>query len=321
MNMKFPFFPTEASQVARQVDHLYLAMICLSALTIIAVFGPMIYFLFKYRRGNKADRRPVRFAENTIEITWTVIPTIVFIGLFAWGADVYWTIERPPSEAMEIDVVGKQWMWKIQHPEGNREINELHVPLGRNIKLVLASQDVIHSFFLPEFRIKQDVVPGRYRELWFKADKLGTFHLFCSEYCGTHHSQMHGSVIVMTPDDYQKWLTQGAPGPTMAQEGENLFREFGCSGCHVNSTAVRAPPLEGVFGHPVPLQTGQIVIADEGYIRDSILLPAKDIVAGYTNDMPSFQGHVSEEDLLKLIAYIRSIGNATPQQPSTAGSK
>jgi len=312
--MNFPFYPAAASKVAQDADHLYWAMLCLSAAMMIVVFGPMIYFLFKYRRGRKADRTPVKLPETKIEIIWTIIPLVVFTGLFAWGANVYWTIERPPPDAMNIYVVGKQWMWKIQHPEGNREINELHVPVGRNIRLTIASQDVIHSFFLPEFRIKQDAVPGRYSTLWFNARKLGTFHLFCSEYCGTHHSAMIGWVVVMTPDGYQRWLTQGAPGPTMAQAGERLFREYGCSGCHVNSTTVRAPPLAGVFGRPVPLASGQIVTADEAYLRDSILLPAKDVVAGYTNDMPSFQGHLSEDDLMKIIAYLKSISNTTPQR-------
>jgi cytochrome c oxidase subunit 2 len=312
--MNFPLFPPEASKVARDTDYLYFALIALSVLTMLVVFLPMIVFLFKYRRGKKADRRPVQLPERAIEVTWTVIPTIIFTGLFAWGANVYWTIERPPADAMEISVVGKQWMWKIQHPEGNREIDELHVPLGRNIKLTLASQDVIHSFFLPAFRIKQDVVPGRYSTLWFKADKPGTFHLFCSEYCGTHHSAMVGSVIVMQPDAYQRWLMQGAPGPTMAQEGEKLFREYGCSGCHIGSTIIHAPPLNGIYGRPVPLQTGQFVVADDSYIRDSILLPAKDIVAGYTNDMPSFQGRLSEDDLLELVAYIKSISDTTPEK-------
>jgi cytochrome c oxidase subunit 2 len=312
--MNFPLFPPEASNVARQTDHLYIALIILSAVTLAVVFVPMIFFLLKYRRGHKADRTPVRLPETVIEITWTIIPAVIFTGFFAWGAKVYFTIERPPRDAMEINVVGKQWMWKIEHPEGNREIDELHVPLGRNIKLTLASEDVIHSFFLPAFRVKQDVVPGRYSTLWFKANKLGTFHLFCSEYCGTHHSAMVGSIFVMTPEDYQQWLARGAPGPTLAQDGAQLFRSYGCSGCHLQSTIVRAPPLEGLYGRPVPLQSGQIVTADEAYIRDSILLPAKDIVAGYTNDMPSFQGHLSEDNLLKIIAYIKSISDTTPEK-------
>jgi cytochrome c oxidase subunit 2 len=319
--MNFPLFPPEASEGARQTDYLYWALIALSTAAMVIVFGPIIYFLFKYRRGKKADRCPVHLPETAIELTWTVIPTLIFTGLFAWGANVYWTIERPPADAMEIDVVGKQWMWKMEHPEGNREIDELHVPVGRNIKLTLASQDVIHSFFIPAFRIKQDVVPGRYSTLWFKANKLGSFHLFCSEYCGTHHSAMIGSVIVMTPNDYQKWLMRGAPGPTLAAEGEKLFREYGCSGCHINSTIIHAPPLQGLFGRTVPLQTGQFVTADDAYIRDSILLPAKDIVAGYTNGMPSYQGHLSEDDLLKIIAYIKKVSDTTPEKESVENLK
>ncbi|HET7624078.1 MAG TPA: cytochrome c oxidase subunit II [Verrucomicrobiae bacterium] len=312
--MTFPLYPPEASRVAQQTDYLYWGLLCISAAVLLVVFVPMTYFLMKYRRGRKADRTPLELPEIKMEITWTIIPIVVFTGLFAWGANVYWTIKRPPPDAMEINVVGKQWMWKIEHPEGNREIDELHVPLGRDIKLTITSQDVIHSFFLPAFRIKQDAVPGRYSTLWFKADRLGTFHLFCSEYCGTHHSAMTGRVIVMTPAAYQDWLTRGAPGPTLAQQGAQLFRQFGCSGCHVNSTTVHAPPLEGVFGKPVPLQTGRIVTADAAYIRDSILRPSKDIAAGYTNDMPSFQGHLSEDQLLRLIAYIKSLGSAAPNE-------
>jgi cytochrome c oxidase subunit 2 len=243
-----------------------------------------------------------------IEITWTLIPTFIFLGLFVWGAEAYWTIQRPPNGAMEINVVGKQWMWKVQHPEGNREINELHVPLGRVVKITLASQDVIHSFFLPAFRIKQDVVPGRYTTLWFKANKSGVFHLFCSEFCGTHHSAMTGRVVVLQPAEYQEWLMRGQPADTLARSGEKLFRELGCSGCHENSTIVKAPSLHGIFGKPVPLQTGTFTLADEGYIRDSILLPAKDISAGYANLMPSYQGRVSEDEVLELVAYIRSLG-------------
>ena len=214
---------------------------------------------------------------------------------------------------MEINVIGKQWMWKVQHPEGNREINELHVPVGRNVKLTLASQDVIHSFFLPSFRTKMDVVPGRYTTEWFQATKIGSYHLFCAEYCGTKHSGMVGRVVVMDPADYEDWLTKGQPGPTLVQEGERLFRELGCSGCHLGSSIVRAPPLEGLYGKPVPLQSGVIVIADEGYIRDSILLPNNQVTAGYEPVMPTYQGHVTEEEILELIAYIKSLGSATPE--------
>jgi cytochrome c oxidase subunit 2 len=319
--MNFPLFPPEASEVARKSDHLLWALLIFSTVAMAIVFGPMVYFLFKYRRGKKANRRPVHLPETMIEVTWTLIPTLIFTGLFAWGAEVYWTIERPPPDAMEIDVIGKQWMWKMEHPEGNREINELHVPLGRNIKLTLASQDVIHSFFLPAFRIKQDAVPGRYSTMWFKADRLGSYHLFCSEYCGTHHSAMVGSLIVMAPEAYEKWLMRGAPGMTLAKDGERLFRAYGCSGCHVGSTIIHAPPLEKLYGRSVPLQNGQFVIADDTYIRDSILLPAKDIAAGYTNAMPSYQGHLSEDDLMKIIAYIKSISDTTPQKEAAEESK
>lgn len=315
--MNFPLLPRAASATATQVDHLGWGLLCLCSLVTLIIFIIMTVFIFKYRRGKPANRTPAHLPTFKIEATWTLVSFVLFLGLFVWGANVYWNIQNPPADAMPINVVGKQWMWKLQHPEGNREIDELHVPVGRNVVLTLASQDVIHSFYLPEFRIKQDVVPGWYRKIWFKATKVGTYHLFCSEFCGTHHSGMIGHVVVMEPDEYQRWLIQGQPGVTLAQQGETLFRELGCSGCHENSTIVRAPPLQGLYGKPVPLQGGQIVTADEGYLRDSILLPAKDIAAGYTNDMPSFQGRVNEEQLLELIAYIRSIGNEPAQTPVT----
>jgi cytochrome c oxidase subunit 2 len=305
--MKFPVFPESASRVAEQTDYLYWALTLLSGFMLLLVFIPILFFLFKYRRGKRADRRPIDLPTLKLEVTWTVIPTLLMMGLFAWGATHYFIIERPPPGAMEINVVGKQWMWKIQHPEGNREINELHLPSGRVVKLTLASQDVIHSFFLPEFRIKQDVVPGRYTTEWLKARRPGTYHLFCSEFCGTQHSGMIGKVIVMEPGDYAEWLTVGQPGSTLAQSGEKLYRDLGCSGCHTGQSVVRAPPLEGIFGKPVPLQGGDVVVADEAYIRDSILFPARQITAGYTNLMPSFQGRVSEEELLELVSYIKSL--------------
>jgi cytochrome c oxidase subunit II len=310
--MKLPIFPVQASKVAEQTDNLYWGLICASAAVCLVVFVPMIYFLFKYRNGKEVDRTPRHLPEYKIEITWTIVPLLIFMCFYTWGAKQYFLIERPPPDAMEIAVVGKQWMWKVQHPEGNREIDELHVPVGRMVKLTMTSQDVIHSFYLPAFRVKQDVVPGRYTREWFKADKIGTYHLFCSEYCGTSHSHMVGRVVVMSPADYQNWLTRGQPGSTLVQSGERLFRELGCSGCHVGKSVVRAPPLEGVFGKPVPLSNGEVVQADEAYLRDSILFPAKQIVGGYTNDMPSFTGKVSEEELLQLIAYLKSLGTQSP---------
>jgi cytochrome c oxidase subunit 2 len=213
-----------------------------------------------------------------------------------------------PDDAAEVYVLGRQWMWELRHPGGKREINELHVPVGRPVRLTMTSQDVIHSFFIPAFRIKQDVVPGRYTSLWFQATKPGRYHLFCAEYCGTDHSGMVGSVVAMDPADFQQWLEEGTAEESMSVAGERLFRQLGCSGCHAPNATVRAPLLEGVFGHPVPLDGGSFVQADERYIRDSILLPATQVVAGYKPVMPTFQGHISEEDLLKIVAYIKAIG-------------
>jgi cytochrome c oxidase subunit 2 len=248
----------------------------------------------------------------TIEVTWITIPLLLMMALFGWAADLYFREQRVPPGAMEINAIGKQWMWKVQHPEGNREINQLHVPMGRTIRVTLASQDVIHSFFLPAFRIKRDVIPGYYTTEWFRPTRVGTYHLFCAEYCGTQHSGMIGRVVVMTPEDYEQWLASGRPDTTLAQSGEKRFRELGCSGCHMGSSIVRAPPLEGLYGKPVPLQDGKIVTADEAYIRDSILLPNSQITVGYQPVMPTYQGRVTEEELLELIAYVKSLGRKEP---------
>jgi len=306
--MKLPLFPPQASTTAASVDHLFWALTLLSAALMLIIFGPMIYFLFKYRRGKTADRSLVTAPTMKIEITWTVIPLLIVIGIFVWASDIYYSMAHVPQRAVEIHVIGKQWMWKVQHPEGNREINELHVPVGQDIKLVMASEDVIHSFFLPAFRIKQDVLPGRYRSEWFHATRPGTYHLFCAEYCGTSHSRMVGNLVVMTPAEFANWLSIGKPANTLAQEGERLFRELGCSGCHMGSQQIRAPRLEGLYGKPVALQGGQIVRADEKYIRDSILLPNLQVTAGYEPLMPTFTGHITEEELLQLIAYIKTLG-------------
>jgi len=312
--MKFPLFPAQASTVAEQVDHLYFFLMGLSLFFLALIFLPMIYFLFKYRAGKNADRSPIHISTMKIEVTWTVIPLLLTMGIFAWGASVYYHIERVPPADLEVNVVGKQWMWKIQHAEGNREINELHVPVGKIVKVTLASQDVIHSFFLPAFRVKQDAVPGRYTTEWFKATQTGSFPLFCSEFCGTDHSRMIGRVVVMPPAEYQQWQAAGQPGDTLVQSGEKLFRELGCSGCHMGNSQIRAPRLEGLFGKPVPLENGQVVLADEKYIRDSILLPQSQVAAGYAPVMPTFQGHVTEEELLQLIAYIKSLGPNRPEE-------
>ncbi|HEY0456339.1 MAG TPA: cytochrome c oxidase subunit II [Verrucomicrobiae bacterium] len=305
--MKFPIFPTAASTTATHVDTLFWFLCAMSVFFILLIFIPMFFFLFKYRRGKPANRAPLRISTLKIEMTWTLIPLGLLIVIFVWSSSIYYSMAHVPPAAMEINVVGKQWMWKIQHAEGNREINELHVPVGQTIKLNLASQDVIHSFYLPEFRIKQDVVPGRYRAEWFTATKVGTFRIFCAEYCGTVHSGMIGKVIVMPPDKYQRWLSAEQPPESLVKSGERLFRELGCSGCHMGNSQVRAPRLEGLYGRPVPLSNGQFVRGDEAYIRDSILLPQSQIAAGYEPLMPTFAGRVSEEEIMELIAYIKSL--------------
>jgi cytochrome c oxidase subunit 2 len=310
--MSFPIFPREASVSAAQVDHLYLSLVAMSMIVLFVIFVPMVFFLFRYRRGHRANRSPLRVSTWKIEITWTLIPLILTMGLFAWGARVYFDVEVPPQGTLEINVVGKQWMWKIQHQEGNREINELHIPVGRPVKITLASEDVIHSFFIPAFRIKQDVVPGRFTTEWFTPTQTGDFHIFCSQYCGASHSQMTGTVHVMVPAAYQAWLVNGAVNGTLAQSGEKLFRTLGCSGCHEGNSVVRAPRLEGLYDRLVPLENGQVVPADDRYIRDCILLPESQRVAGYPPLMPSFRGRISEEDLFQLIAYIKSLANRQP---------
>jgi len=310
--MAFHLIPPSASANAGAVDAIFWALTGLSAFIMVLVFVPLVYFAVKYRRGSKVDRTPSTIPTWKFEVTWTVIPLFIGMGIFAWAADVFFHIETPPADALEVNVVGKQWMWKLQHEEGNREINELHVPLGRAVKLTMTSQDVIHDFFVPAFRVKQDVVPGRYTTEWFTPTKVGRYHIFCAQFCGTSHAAMVGWVDVIKPGDYQKWLVATGQGVTMAAAGGKLFNQVGCSGCHEAASKIRAPRLEGLYGSPVPLDGGQVVAADDKYIRDSILLPASQITAGYENLMPSFEGRLSEEDVMELIAYIKSLADKQP---------
>jgi cytochrome c oxidase subunit 2 len=260
-----------------------------------------------------------------VELTWIVIPTILALGVYVWASRLYFDMLRVPADpnALEISVVAKQWMWKFQHPEGQREVNTLHVPVGRRVKLQMISQDVIHSFYVPAFRVKQDVLPGRYTAAWFEATKPGQYHLFCAEYCGTQHSGMTGTVFVMEPANFERWLADAAArarapaqgpsaGPqTMAGAGEQLFQRFGCISCHRPDGSGRCPSLVGVFGTQVQLESGQTVTADATYVRESILRPTAKVVAGYEPVMPSFEGQVTEEQIMQLIAYIRSLGSET----------
>lgn len=306
-------FPPQASNLAPKVDHIYFALLLLSGTVAFLIFAVAIFFCVRYRRGAKVDRTPPKGGPTLIEITWTVIPFFIFLGLFFWAAEVFFGMSRPPENAAEIYIVGKQWMWKVQHPDGRREINELHIPVGQPVKLIMTSQDVIHDFFIPGFRAKQDVVPGRYTTEWFTPVKPGQYHLFCAQYCGTDHSRMIGTIYVMEPAEHAKWLA-GEPGSdSLVAAGERAFRERGCSGCHAPNAAIRAPSLEGIYGRKVPLADSTLVMADEQYLRDSILLPNKQISAGYQPTMPTFQGQISDEQLNAIVAYLKSLGDRTPE--------
>ncbi|MGZ3471052.1 MAG: cytochrome c oxidase subunit II [Isosphaeraceae bacterium] len=306
-----PLFPESASTMAGRVDALYFFLLAISVFFSLLIAGLIVFYAVKYRR-----RTPNAVGENLhgammLEVAWTVIPFLLTMVIFVWSAGIYFAMSRPPDETLNIYVVGKQWMWKFQHLDGQREINELHVPVGRAVKLIMTSEDVIHDVFVPAFRVKADVLPGRYTNLWFQPTKPGRYHLFCAEYCGTNHSAMGGWVYVMEPVEFQQWLSQAGTGASMAEQGERLFVQYHCAGCHRGSQTVHAPRLEGVYGRPVPVQQGKEVrftLADYRYIRDSILRPKSEVVAGYEPVMPSFEGQITESDLLKLIAYIKSIG-------------
>jgi cytochrome c oxidase subunit 2 len=312
MQATVPFAPEQASSFAAQVDGLYLFLWSLTIAFGVLLTLLILYFAIKYRRREEAEiPRPVR-ASHRLEAIWVAVPFILAMGIFVWGADLYYRMYRPPDEAIDIYVVGKQWMWKFQHIDGQREINELHVPVGRKVKLTMTTEDVIHSLFVPAFRVKMDVVPGKYSTMWFEPTKPGRYHLFCTEYCGTSHSGMIGWVTVMEPPEYQAWLSGGAGEESLAVAGKRLFEQLACNSCHRSDGTGRGPALEGVFGTVVQFADGQRATADEAYIRESILNPRGRIAAGYQPIMPAFQGQVSEEQLLELIAYIRSIGGSQP---------
>jgi cytochrome c oxidase subunit II len=301
-------FPAQASNLAPRVDYIYFALLALCGAVAFLVFLVALVFCIRYRRGSKADRTPPKSGPLRLEITWTVLPFFIFLGLFFWAADVFFGMSRPPADATEIYIVGKQWMWKIQHPDGRREINELHIPVGRPVKLVMTSEDVIHDFFIPGFRTKQDVVPGRYTSEWFTPTKPGKYHIFCSQYCGTDHSKMAGWVYVMEPAEHAAWLQAQAAPDSLIAAGERAFHMRGCSGCHAPASVIHAPLLDGIYGKPVPLIDHTMVMADEQYLRDSILLPNKQIAAGYEPVMPTFQGQISAEELNAIVAYLKSLG-------------
>jgi cytochrome c oxidase subunit 2 len=304
-----PFWRPGVSSNSGDIDLLFTGLVAISSAVTLLLLILLLTFAIRYRAGSSADRNHQIKKTWGWEISWTVATLVGFVGLFVWGASLYLEVYGGPRDALPIYIVAKQWMWKVQHPGGQREINELHVPVARSVQLIMASQDVIHSFFVPAFRVKHDVVPGRYQNLWFKAEKTGVFQLLCAEFCGTDHSRMTGRIIVMELADYESWLSRQDVSGTLASEGADLFRQLGCSGCHIGQGTVRAPPLEGLYGKPVPLQDGTIVIADDRYIRDSILLPNSQVTAGYAPQMPSFAGRVNEDELIRLVAYIKSLAN------------
>ena len=304
-------WPEAASLGAHEVDHLYIFLLVITACVAAGIYLSILVFAVRFRRARRPGIPAAIHGSLALEISWSVIPFLISMVIFAWATRIYFDEYTPPANAMEIYVVGKQWMWKVQHPEGQREINELHVPMGRPIKITLTTQDVIHSFYLPAFRIKHDAVPGHYSNMTFTPDKVGKYRIFCAEYCGTSHSGMIGWVYVMDPADYEAWLSGSNAFGSMAQVGEALFSQYGCASCHRQDTGGRCPPLIGVFGTRVPLEDGATVLADEQYIRESILRPRAKIVAGYQPIMPTFQGQLEEDDLLSLIAYIKSIGART----------
>jgi cytochrome c oxidase subunit 2 len=314
----FRLFPEQASTLAPRVDALYFFLLGVAAFFTVLIAALIVYFSIKYRRGNtKVDRAPSQERGHAfgLEITWMVVPLVISMTIFAWGAALYFSEYRPPAGALEVRVVGKQWMWKFQHPDGRREINALHVPLGQPVKLMMISEDVIHSMYVPAFRIKRDVLPGRYSSCWFEATRSGEFHLFCAEYCGTNHSRMIGRVVVVEPADYQTWLGGGKSTVPPAKAGKRLFEDLLCVTCHVPLGATgRCPPLENLYGHQVRLANGQSVTADDDYLRESILRPGAKLVVGYPTLMPSFDGQVDEEQLIQLIAYIKSLANPAPAE-------
>ena len=307
-----PLFPDRASSLAGRVDALYFFLVGLTIFFSLLIAGLIVYYAVKYHRRHPDAVGARVHGGMVLEITWSVIPLIIVIVIFVWSASVFFAMTRPPDDTINIYVVGKQWMWKFQHLDGQREINELHVPVGRPVKLIMTSEDVIHDLFVPAFRTKADVIPGRYTNIWFQPTKPGRYHLFCAEYCGTRHSGMIGSVVVMSPTDYQAWLSGGAPEGSLASTGGKLFQDLACNTCHRPDAQGRGPVLEGLFGKSVQLQGGGTITVDEAYIRESILTPAAKVTAGFQPIMPAFQGLVSEEQLLALVEYVKSL-QALPQ--------
>jgi cytochrome c oxidase subunit II len=304
----FALFPPEASKIAPQMDALFFFMVLVSLIGLTVVVLLIISFSILYSK----KRHPVAVqieGSTLLEATWTIIPLGLFLIMFVWGSLIYFRVYTPPANAMNIYVVGKQWMWKAEHPGGQHEINALHIPTGRPIQLTLISQDVFHSFSIPAFRVKREAIPGRYTSVWFEATQVGTYHLFCTQYCGTNHSAMIGDIVVMTPDDYRKWLAESTSGMSLAQNGERLFASLSCNACHNGRPDARGPSLANVYGSNLTLANGQTTHVDEAYLRDAILNPSDHVTQGYTPIMPTYQGQISEDGVISLVEYIKTLNS------------
>ena len=327
MQSPLPFFPEQASNFAPKVDGVFIFVLLTCLFFAVLVTLLIIFAAFKYKRTSPGEVGSTVEGNLLLEVGWTVIPLVIAMGMFAWGAVVYVNFRTAPEDTLNIYVVGKQWMWKLEQPNGKREINELHVPLNRNIKLILGSEDVIHNFYVPAFRVKMDVVPGRYNTMWFRPKKIGKYRFYCSQYCGTNHAVMTGWVTVMDPAEYAAWLSNESGSINPASAGEKLFGQLACNTCHLSNGTGRAPSLNGVYGGKVLFADGTTAVADDAYIRESILQPKAKIVAGYQPVMPTFQGLVSEEQILNLTAYIKSLqSQPVPAKgagvaPATTGKK
>lgn len=303
--MNFPLIPEQASTFAPNVDLLFYSLTVFTALFTVGITAVLIFLGLKFKA--EPGRKSIHIENMQLELLWSAIPAVIALVIFAWGAILYFDYRNIPENTLDINVIGKQWMWKIQHPNGKREVNELHVPVNKAVKITMTSQDVLHDFYIPAFRVKQDALPAKYTDMWFEATKVGTYPIFCAEYCGTDHSTMGGTVTVMEQDAYQEWL-QGGPPVTPAQAGETLFQQMGCMTCHDAGAASRGPILSGVFGHEVKLRGGETTVADEEYIRESIMTPSAKVVDGYAPLMPSFP-NLDEEEILNLVAYIKSLSD------------
>jgi len=327
LSVLLPLMRIQGSELADDVDMLFTYITAVTVFFTVAIFVIILFLAAFYRRGRKADRSNAPAHNNTIELVWTVIPLGIALSMFAWSSLLYMREKHNPAHALEIHVVGKQWMWKMQHPTGKWENNELHLPLGRPVKLTMTSEDVIHCFYVPEFRMKQDVVPGTFTQMTVTPSKTGVFRLFCAEFCGALHSGMVGTVTVMEPGEYDAWLSRGNVAQTVAATGKRLFTQKGCNGCHGPGSSIRAPRLEGIYGRPGPVQIPQgnknledipatTVLMDTRYIHDAIMLPEKEVAAGYKPIMPTFKGQITEEQVFQIVAYLKSLGSTNePPRP------